>query len=140
MVMVPPIGPDAGDNKLIAGAGTTVKVTPVLTTPSAVVTVTETAPFARPAGTVAVIDDAPQVAVATVEPNFTVPGDVPKPVPEMMTLAPIGPMLGPRLEIDTGLPTLTAAVLSSMKSTALTSDVPPVSVFVYVGGVAPMAV
>ena len=84
---------------MILGAGTMVKLTPLL---ALFETVTTTFPVVAPLGTVAVILDAPQaVAVATVPLNFTVlePWLDPKFDPLMTTDAPTAPEVGFRPEI-----------------------------------------
>src|ERR1700722_12906647 len=92
-----PIAPAFGVRLVMAGAGVTVKGTPLLDTP-AVFTTTE--PVVAPIGTVTVMLFAPQVVTdAAVLPNVTVPVpcDAPKLVPAMMTVAPTAPELGAKL-------------------------------------------
>jgi hypothetical protein len=81
------------------GAGTTVKLTPLL---ALLETVTITFPVVAPVGTVTWMLDAPQlVAVAIVPLNLTVldPWLFPKFVPVMVTDAPTAPVVGARLEM-----------------------------------------
>jgi len=65
-----PTGPAVGDRLVILGAGTTVKLTPLLSTPLACTT---TLPVVAPDGTVATMLDTLQVLTVAVVPlNFTV--------------------------------------------------------------------
>ena len=72
IVTAVPTGPDVTDSFVIFGAGTTVKLIPLLATPPAV---TMTLPVVAPLGTVTVIDPVAQFAtlVAAVPLNDTVP-------------------------------------------------------------------
>ena len=81
------------------GAGTTVNAEPLL---AWLDTVTTTFPVVAPVGTVTTMLVAPQlVAVAVVPLNFTVlePWELPKLVPVIVTVAPIAPVVGERLEM-----------------------------------------
>jgi hypothetical protein len=93
-----PTTPDVGERLVMFGAGTTVNVLLLLTTP---LTVTTTLPVVAPVGTVATIEVAPQlvIVVAVVPLNFTelVPWVVPKFVPVIVTGAPTAPTVGDRL-------------------------------------------
>src|SRR5207302_5254466 len=67
------------------------------------ITTTDTAPFARPEGTTAVMDLLPQLVVdATTPPNVTVlvPLLFPKPFPLIVTEVPEGPEVGDRLVME----------------------------------------
>jgi hypothetical protein len=92
IVTAVPTGPEVFDRLVILGAGTTVKVTPLLTTPP---TVTTTFPVVAPLGTFTFIVPAAQLAtlVAAVPLNVTVlePWGEPKPVPVIVTEAPTAP-------------------------------------------------
>ena len=87
-----PTGPDVTDSFVIFGAGTTVKLTPLLATPP---TVTTTLPVVAPLGTLAVIEPAAQLAtlVADVPLKVTVlvPCGEPNPDPDIVTEAPTAP-------------------------------------------------
>jgi len=91
-----PTAPVFGVSDEMLGAGVTVNVTPLLATPPAAVTTT--LPVVAPVGTVAVILDAPQIAidVAVVPLNFTlpVPCDGPKFDPAITMDDPTAPVLG----------------------------------------------
>jgi len=90
-----PIGPDVGDKLEMLGAGTTVKLTPLLATPP---TVTTTLPVVAPVGTVAVMLAAPQELVLAVVPlNCTVPALLPKFEPAITMDDPTAPLFGVRL-------------------------------------------
>jgi len=70
IVTVPPIGPEFGERLTMFGAGTTVKLAPLLVVPP---TVTTTLPEVAPAGTVVEMKVEPhEVGVATVPLNVTV--------------------------------------------------------------------
>jgi hypothetical protein len=70
IVTVPPIGPEFGERLAMFGAGTTVKLTPLLAVP---LTVTTTLPVVAPAGTVVEMKVEPhEVRVAAVPLNVTV--------------------------------------------------------------------
>ena len=92
IVTAVPTGPEVFDKLVILGAGTTVKVTPLLATPP---TVTTTFPVVAPLGTLAVIDPAAQLAmlVEAVPLNVIVldPWGEPKPVPVILTRGAHGP-------------------------------------------------
>src|SRR6266849_8131925 len=78
------------------GAGTTVKLTPLLATPAAVTT---TFPVVAPGGTETSILDGLQLAAIAVVPfNVTVlePSVAPKPDPMIVTGAPTAPVAGER--------------------------------------------
>jgi hypothetical protein len=75
--------------------GVTVNVTPLLASPPDVVITT--GPVVAPLGTVAVILEFPQVALAEVPLNVTVPAVDPNVVPAMVTVAPTAPLMGVRL-------------------------------------------
>ena len=93
--------PEDGDIDDKTGAGTTVKVTPLLAAP---LMVTMTLPDVAPDGTRTVIEDAVQfeMTVTVVPLNFTelVPCVDPKLLPLITILAPMAPEVGDRLEID----------------------------------------
>jgi hypothetical protein len=94
-----PIAADVGDKLVTLGAGTTVKVMPLL---EVLPTVTTTLPVVAPDGTVATIVVFFQlVAVAVTPLNLTVllPWEDPNPDPLIVTLAPIAPDDGDRLEM-----------------------------------------
>jgi hypothetical protein len=89
--------PEVGVRLVMLGVGKTVKLTPLLATPS---TVTTTLPVAAPVGTGTCIEELfHAVGVAVVLSNTTVlvPWVAPKFVPEIVTTAPTGPKLGVRL-------------------------------------------
>jgi hypothetical protein len=90
IVTAVPTAPEVGDNLVVPGAGTTVKLTPLLALPP---TVTTTLPVVAPVGTVTFIEVAPQlvIVVAVVVLNFTVPCVEPKFVPVIVTDAPTAP-------------------------------------------------
>lgn len=97
IVMDVPTTPEVADRLLILGAGTTVKLTPLLAPPA---TVTTTFPVVAPDGTGTPMLIALQlVGVAAVPLNFTVlePWLDPKVVPVMVTGAPTAPVVGERL-------------------------------------------
>lgn len=92
-----PTAPEVGDRLVILGAGTTVKFTPLLSTPLACTT---TLPLPAPVGTLATIELAPQLVILAVVPlNFTVlvPWVDPKFEPEMVTDALTAPVVGDKL-------------------------------------------
>jgi len=94
-----PTAPDVGERLLMFGAGTTVKVTPLL---ALLETVTTTLPVVAPEGTVATMLVALQlVALALVPLNLTVlvPWVEPKFVPVIVTEAPTAPEDGDKLEM-----------------------------------------
>jgi hypothetical protein len=94
-----PAEPDDGDKLVMLGAGTTVKLTPLLATPD---TVTTTFPVVAPDGTGTTILVALQlVAVAVVPLNLIVllPWVDPKFVPVTVMEAPTAPDVGDRLVI-----------------------------------------
>jgi len=98
-VTVAPTAPDVIDKLVILGAGTTVKLDPLLSTPLACTT---TLPVLAPLGTVVVILVAVQVpAVAVVPLNFTVPVPWldPKFDPVIVTVAPTAPVVTDKLVI-----------------------------------------
>jgi hypothetical protein len=93
-----PAAPVVGDRLVMLGAGTTVNVEPLLSTPLAWTT---TFPVVAPVGTVALIVVAFQLVIvfAVVPLNFTVPEPLvdPKFVPVIVTDAPTAPDVGDRL-------------------------------------------
>lgn len=94
-----PIAADGGDRLVILGAGTTVKVKPLLAVP---LTVTITLPVVAPDGTLATMVLFPQLVTLAVTPlNFTVllPCELPNPDPLIETEAPTAPDVGERLEM-----------------------------------------
>jgi len=100
MVTEAPEGPDAGLMPLMLGAGTTLKVTPLLWTP---LTVTSTGPVVAPAGTVTMILVALQfetVAIVLLKVTVLVPCVPPKLDPVMVTDRPAAPVVWLRLVID----------------------------------------
>jgi hypothetical protein len=99
IVIDAPIASDAGDRLEMLGAGTTVKVKPLLAVP---LTVTTTLPVVAPEGTVATMVLFPQLVTLAVRPlNLTVllPWELPNPDPLIVTEAPMAPDVGERLEI-----------------------------------------
>jgi len=96
IVTAVPTAPEVGDKLVVPGAGTTVKLTPLLALPP---TVTTTLPVVAPVGTVTFIEVAPQlvIVVAVVVLNFTVPCVEPKFVPVIVTDAPTAPEVGAKL-------------------------------------------
>lgn len=94
-----PIGPDVGERLVILGAGTTVKLTPLL---DLLETFTTTLPVVAPDGTVATMLVALQLVVLALLPlNVTVlvPCVEPKLVPVIVTEAPTAPEVGDKLEM-----------------------------------------
>ena len=99
MVTEAPIAAEVGERLVILGAGTTVKLTPLL---DLLETFTTTLPVVAPDGTVATMLVALQlVALALVPLNVTVlvPCVEPKFVPVIVTEAPTAPDVGDRLEM-----------------------------------------
>jgi hypothetical protein len=101
MVIDAPTAPDVEDKLVITGAGTTVKVLPLLFAPD---TITITLPVVAPLGTMATILVELQLVmlVAVVPLNLTVllPCVDPKLLPEIVTDAPTAPDVGERLVIE----------------------------------------
>ena len=98
-VTAAPTAPDVIDKLVILGAGTTVKLDPLLFTPLACTT---TFPVLAPLGTVVVILVAVQVPTVAVVPlNFTVPVPWldPKFDPVIVTVAPTAPVVTDKLVI-----------------------------------------
>lgn len=96
MVTLVPAGPVVGDTLVIVGAGTTVKLTPLLASPD---TVTTTFPVLAPLGTgTEILVELQLVGVAVAPLNVTVllPCEVPKFVPVIVTGAVTGPDDGDR--------------------------------------------
>src|SRR6266480_4022116 len=94
-----PTTPEVTDKLLMLGAGTTVKLTPLLAAPA---TVTTTFPVVAPAGTgTPMANELQLVGVVGVPLKATVlePWLVPKFVPSMVTAAPTAPVVGDRLVI-----------------------------------------
>jgi hypothetical protein len=94
-----PTIPDCGDRPLMLGVCSTVKLTPLLSTP---LTLTTTFPVIAPVGTGTAIDVVLQlVGVVAVPLNATVlaPCDDPKFVPSIVTNAPTVPDVGERVVI-----------------------------------------
>jgi hypothetical protein len=94
-----PTTPDVTERLLITGAGTTVKLTPLLATPD---TVTTMFPVVAPDGTGTSMLSALQlVGVAAVPLNLTVliPCVAAKPDPAIVTVAPTAPEVGERLVV-----------------------------------------
>jgi len=92
-----PTLPEVTDKLVIFGAGTKVKLTPLLDVPE---TLTTTLPVVAPDGTVAtIVVEFQLVAVAVVPLNLTVllPWLDPKFVPVIVTVAPNAPAVGDRL-------------------------------------------
>ena len=97
IVTAAPTAPLVIDKLVMLGAGTTVKLTPLL---ALLETVTTTLPVVAPVGTVAVMLVEPQVVVFAVVPlNLTVldPLVDPKLVPVIVTEAPTAPDVGDRV-------------------------------------------
>ena len=91
IVTAAPTAPEVTDRLVMLGAGTTVKLTPLL---AWLDTVTTTFPVVAPPGTVAVmLDEAHAVTDAVVPLNLTVllPCEEPKVVPVIVTAAPTAP-------------------------------------------------
>jgi hypothetical protein len=113
IVTAAPTAPLVTDKLEMLGAGSTVKVTPLL---ALFDTVTTTLPVVAPVGTVTTMLEALQlVAVAVVPLNLTVlePCEFPKPDPAIVTLAPTAPVLGVRVEIVGPTATTICAVSSA---------------------------
>src|SRR6266513_452814 len=94
-----PTTPEVTDKLLMLGAGTTVKLTPLLAAPA---TVTTTFPVVAPAGTgTPMANELQLVGVVGVPLKATVlePWLAPKFVPAMVTAAPTAPVVGDRLVI-----------------------------------------
>ena len=94
-----PTAPVVGERLVMLGAGTTVKLIPLLGTPLAFTT---TFPVVAPLGTVAVIlvaDQVPTVAVVPLNVTEPLPCVAPKFVPVMVTEAPTAPVVIDRLVI-----------------------------------------
>lgn len=91
-----PVGPEVADNPVILGGGVTVKGLPALDVPF---TVTITFPVVAPGGTIALILVGVQVGIfiAEIPLKVTVLLVAPKPVPAIVTEAPIAPEAGERL-------------------------------------------
>jgi hypothetical protein len=127
MVTDVPTAPDVGLRLAIAGVGSTVNVTPLLTTP---LTVTTTLPVAAPAGTGATILVALQlVGVAAVPLNVMVlvPCVAPKFVPAIVTIVPTGPEPGLRLVMEgTGSENVTPLLATPLTVTTTGPVVAPV--------------
>ncbi len=99
IVTAAPTAPEVTDRLVMLGAGTTVKLDPLLATPLAFTT---TFPVVAPLGTVVVILVALQVpTVAAVPLNVTVPlpCEEPKFDPVMVTAAPTAPVVIDKLEM-----------------------------------------
>jgi hypothetical protein len=128
IVTVVPTGPVGGDNDAIVGGVVTVNVTPLLATPP---TVTVTLPVVAALGTAAATLVADHDVVAAVTPlNFTelVPFVAPKFVPVIVTVVPVGPLVGDSDAI--------VAVGTTVNDTPLLATPPTVTVTVPV--VAPL--
>ena len=110
----------------------TVKDSALDTAPPVGVTTTALEPMVRPAGTVQVIEVALQTLVAAVTPPTVTAPDVPRAVPEMVRVAPTGPLVGERL-VRVAVGTVAA---STVKASAFEAA-PPVGVTVRL--VAPVA-
>ena len=91
------------------------------------VTTTFLEPRVSPAGTVQVIEVVLQALVAAVMPPTVTAPDAPRPVPEMVSVVPTGPLVGERL-VSTALAGVGA---STVKARALEAA-PPVGVTVTV--------
>jgi hypothetical protein len=92
-----PTAPAVWDRLVMLGAGTTVKLTPLLAWPP---TVTTTGPVAAPVGTVAAIDVEIQllgVAEVPLKVTVFVPWVVPKLEPVIVSVAPTAPDVGDKL-------------------------------------------
>jgi hypothetical protein len=134
MVTAAPTAPEVGDKLVILGAGTTVKVFPLLALPA---TVTTTLPVVAPAGTFTMRMVA--VALVTVAPvplKFTRfdAGVVEKFVPVILTGAPMAPDVGERLAIVGNTVKLNPLVFTPLANTTTFPVVAPV------GTVTPMLV
>ena len=115
------MGPEVGFRLVIAGGGVTVKVAPLLATPSSV---TITFPVVAPAGTVVATLVAVQVVtVATLPLNVTVlvPCEDPKFAPVIVTAPPTGPEAGFKLVIVGGGVTLKFTPLLAAPPTVTTT-------------------
>jgi hypothetical protein len=116
-----PTAPVVGERPLMLGAGTTVKLFPLLFTPLAKTT---TFPVVAPVGTVVAMLLADQlVTVAVVPLNFTVllPWLEPKLLPAIVTEAPIAPVAGVRLVILGAATTVNAFPLLATPDTVTTT-------------------
>jgi hypothetical protein len=116
-----PTAPDDGDRPLMLGVVTIVKLTPLLALPPAVTT---TFPDEAPDGTLATIDESPQLTIGAVVPlNVTVPGVEPKFVPVIVTDVPTTPDDGDRLVMLGGV----GGCVTKVKSTPLLALPPAVT-------------
>jgi hypothetical protein len=130
-VIEAPTAPDVGDNVVMLGAATTVKLWPLLSTPLARTT---TFPVVAPEGTVTAMLVVLQVVTVAVVPlNFTVllPCVDPKFVPVTVTAAPTAPDVIDRLVILGAATTVKALPLLSTPLTRTTTFpvVAPVGTF-----------
>jgi hypothetical protein len=117
-----PIGPDAGLMLEIFGGGVTVKGKPLLATPLTVTT-TLTVPNAIEGTTASMLVALQLLTVAVVLPNVTVLVDCvdPKFAPVIVTTAPIGPCVRPRVDrLGPGLVTVNATGLLCTPATVTT--------------------
>jgi len=122
-----PTTPVFTDRLVILGAGTTVKLTPLLPTPLAFTT---TFPVVPPDGTGTEIVEALQlVGVAAVPLNFTDPFPcvVPKFAPAMATSAPTAPVIGERLTMLGAGTTVKLLPLLATPPAAVTTTLPVVA-------------
>jgi len=126
MVTEAPTAPEVGLRLVMPGVGSTVNVTPLLTTPP---TVTTTLPVVAPVGTFATMLVALQlVGVAAVPLNVIVlvPCVAPKFVPAMVTEVPTGPEVGLRLVIP-GVGSTVKAMPLLATPAAVTTTLPVVA-------------
>ena len=97
-VTVIPTAPNVGFKPEMFGGPGTVNTTPLL---DVVPAVTTTGPVVAPAGTTATIPPGPHPEVVAGTPlKVTVPGDVPKSPPVIVTIVPTGPKMGEMLNIE----------------------------------------
>jgi hypothetical protein len=123
MLTAAPTAPEVGLKLLMLGAAVTVNVAPLLPTPPAAVTTTDTLPFPID-GTTAVMLPALQFeTVAAVVPNVTLPlpCDEPKFEPAMTIDDPTAPVLGVRLLMLGAAVTVNVAPLLPMPPAAVTT-------------------
>ncbi len=130
IVTVVPTGPLAGEKLVIDGGGITVKLDALMAVPPAVVTLI--VPVVAPDGTVAVIcvSELTVKLDALVPLKFTAVAPV-NAAPVMVTLVPIAPLVGEKLEIEG------AVVVVTVNELALVA-VPPAVVTLIVPVVAPL--
>jgi hypothetical protein len=125
-VIAAPTAPVVTDKLVILGAGTTVKLTPLLATPLALTT---TFPVVAPLGTVTPMLDAPHdVTLAVVPLNVTMPlpCELPKFDPVTVTAAPTAPVVKDKL-VMLGAGTTVKLIPLVLTPLALTTRFPVVA-------------